>query len=1308
MSFLKPSAPGIVEPNEYGDRFPVSALQYGMLLHSLSAPEHGCYLQQKIVTLCESLNVAAFEDALIDLSRRHPVLRSTFEVGPEWAVQVVQRDARIAVEQHDWRELTFDAQRANLQDFLTSDRRRPFDFAGGAPMRFALFRLAEAHYEFVWSSHHALMDGRSYLTLLSELFDTYDAAVVGGSVTFAMRPPFSDYIRWLGELDDANASAFWRERLSGVTSTTLLPADAVATPTADAEVFAAHTIELGEGLAAALRRVADERGLTVNSLTQAAWTLLLSRASGCDNVVFGTTKSCRAAAPGGADIVGLCINTVPFAARIGAASTVSELASQLRQQQLTLRGFEQWSLAQIRECCAIPPGDPFFETVIVFEDFLLDRRLRARGGAWTNRSFRIEERSHYPLTLSAYLDDRLTLRLGYDRRRFLDTTGERILSYLAAVLETIATTPDAPVRDILRIAEYCELPPTGLKAAAVLGFINEADPPAIERDASPTKDEDDEAEWTVRLPPGIAGGDESLLALLLAFVARLSGEEAGHVDLRWPPAHHGYVPFRVPRLGPTCGIDELCADVGRTLGQRPHNFAGRGLPIAIERVAGSHGRVGLRPGTRLQVEILEGRSECRFRPATTGEREATSTISTRFRAFLSAAAAPAIDVTRLPVLSDEDRARIRNWNDTACEYPHDRCVHQLVTAQARRRPEAPAVAFDGRSLTYGELERQSSSLAVWLARTGVGRGSRVGVYLSRSERLITCLLAVMKSGAAYVPMDTTYPRERLTYMAVDSGVSVLLTESALRDHLPESDAAVVVIDEHWDAIVAARDEPCEGSAPEDVAYVIYTSGSTGSPKGVAVGHRALTNLLCAMAGRPGFTENDTLLAVTTVCFDIAALELLLPLVCGGAVELVSAVTARDPVALAARIAQSRPTVMQATPTTWKMLRVAGWSGDSNLRIFCGGEALAADLASELVPIAKEVWNLYGPTETTIWSSAARVESNRPVTIGRPIANTQFYVVDGRRELTPPGVAGELYIAGTGVALGYINRPALTQERFVPCPFGDSPGMMYRTGDVVRFLPDGNVTYVGRVDRQVKLLGYRIELGEVECTLRSHPSVRDAAAIVREDLDGDRRLIAYVVPNDSSSGTLRDADLREHLKSALPGYMIPSAFALLERLPLTLNGKVDYNALPHVAVPSVSGPPPADDLEQRLASIWCSVLGQEQIGLDDNFFEVGGNSLRALQVVARLRDSVSQSLGPGDLFVRPTIRAMAGYVSGRLAAEPRANSGWRNRRLEERNAVLDDLRRTRLDVTRRRDRMAPPSRSAGDHTSRPDSSRTPES
>jgi amino acid adenylation domain-containing protein/non-ribosomal peptide synthase protein (TIGR01720 family)/FkbM family methyltransferase len=629
--------------------------------------------------------------------------------------------------------------------------------------------------------------------------------------------------------------------------------------------------------------------------------------------------------------------------------------------------------------------------------------------------------------------------------------------------------------------------------------------------------------------------------------------------------------------------------------------------------------------------------------ATTAERTVRHLV-----AMLAAlAAAPDAPLSDLPLLTQAERQQLIEWNDTGAAAGADAplCLHELIAAQATRRPEAIAVVAAEGELSYGELDRRAGRLAHRLRRLGVGPEVLVGVAMERSLEMMVALLAVAKAGGAYVPLDPGYPAERLALILEDSGAPLVLTQERLQGRLPVGHARLWAIDQEEELAADAPEAslPLEGGAlPENAVYVIYTSGSTGRPKGVQVTHAALTNFLISMTERPGLSGDDALLAVTTLSFDIAGLELFLPLVNGARVLLVPREVAADGGRLRLALEKSRATVMQATPATWRMLLDAGWEGSPDLRILCGGEALPRDLAGRLLNRAASLWNVYGPTETTIWSTVERMAVGEgEVAIGRPIANTTVQLLSPRYEPVPAGVAGELCIGGAGLARGYLGRPDLTAERFVCDPAaglrGEPGARLYRTGDLARYRPDGRLEHLGRIDHQVKLRGFRIEPQEIEAALLRWGGVREAVVAVRGTGDR-RRLVAYLVgPGSDLSAT----EVRTYLESTLPAYMVPAAFVVLAELPRTPNGKVDRRALPEpeMARRTAGEDEPRTAGEALLARVWAAVLGVERVGIHDNFFELGGDSILSIQVVARAA-RLGWQIAPRQLFEHQTVASLA--------------------------------------------------------------------
>jgi amino acid adenylation domain-containing protein len=622
------------------------------------------------------------------------------------------------------------------------------------------------------------------------------------------------------------------------------------------------------------------------------------------------------------------------------------------------------------------------------------------------------------------------------------------------------------------------------------------------------------------------------------------------------------------------------------------------------------------------------------------------------------AAEPGRALARLPLMTAAERQSLVEWNDTQQPLPQ-LPLHQWFEAQALATPDAVAVVSNGRSCTYRELDRASAVVAHRLRRAGVQTQALVGVAVDRSIEMVASLLGVLKAGAAYLPLDPQFPKRRLQLIMDDANPRVVLTQRSLMESLPPSDAATIICDD----IFLDHESDAEASqevSTEDLAYVLYTSGSTGKPKGVEVPHGALVNLLASMQREPGFAANDRMLAVTTLSFDIAALEIFLPLVTGGQLVIATSDVAADPARLADLIHNSGCTVMQATPATWRALVDAGWSGQKRLKILCGGESLPRELADRLLTRGSSLWNLYGPTETTIWSTVHKVEAGEgPVPIGKPIANTKTFIVDEAGNAVPIGVTGELLIGSPGVARGYRNQAQLTASRFVTSPL--APGeRLYRTGDFARCRADGTIECLGRLDNQVKVRGFRIEVEEIEAALTKHADVAATAVKAWPDASGERSLTAYIVARHAPMPSA--AELRKFLKHSLPDYMVPSRFVALPGLPLTPNLKIDRNALsePKDAMPARDFQEPRDNVERKLAGIWREILGVQKVGAQDNFFDLGGHSLLVAKLTRRIEIEFGRSLPMAAVFYTPQLDQLAARLNevGRLRVIPVQPGGTR--------------------------------------------------
>jgi amino acid adenylation domain-containing protein len=667
-------------------------------------------------------------------------------------------------------------------------------------------------------------------------------------------------------------------------------------------------------------------------------------------------------------------------------------------------------------------------------------------------------------------------------------------------------------------------------------------------------------------------------------------------------------------------------------------------------------------GADLRLTVKEDSGQLVMALASATGRWAEGTLEDWLRLLrgflLAAAKTPETPLKLLPLLKKEEILSFyKTLNQTAAEFASQACVHDLIARQAERNPQAIAVVFGDKQLTYRELDEQSTQRGRHLLSMGAGPNHPVAICMERSEQLPVALLAVLKSGSCYVPLDPQHPRQRIALTLEECQPVAVLSDSIVAPSLIDNSVPVLGpilrMDETWPETQTSGPTAFPVS-PHDLAYIIYTSGTTGKPKGVRIQHRSLLNLLDANSRMPELHVGDRLLAVATISFDIATMDMLLPLSSGATLVVADRHAAGDPFALTALIEEHDITFLQATPFTWRLLVNSGWSGKPDLKMISGGEALPRDLANELLPLGRELWNCYGPTETTIYSGATRIQSGSGIVpLGPPISNTSFYVMDGGGRPVPAGVPGELCIGGVGVSPGYLQRPELTSQRFVPNTFAPEPGAtLFRTGDLVRVLNNTEIEFLGRLDHQVKLRGFRIELSEIESVLRTHPAVENATVILREDVPGEPRLVAYVtlhqekLPKDKPQAI----ELREHAARSLPEYMLPSRIITLAALPLTASGKIDRRALPLPEnVPGQTGGAPTpftapeNELEARILEIFREVLGQPSLGVTDSFFDYGGYSLLTARLFSHIHRALGQKLPISLLFDTPTARGLARII-----------------------------------------------------------------
>ena len=690
----------------------------------------------------------------------------------------------------------------------------------------------------------------------------------------------------------------------------------------------------------------------------------------------------------------------------------------------------------------------------------------------------------------------------------------------------------------------------------------------------------------------------------------------------------------------------------RSAGDAENNFA---LPVTVEKVKRLDDRETVGEG-EITLVISESESECRWiYDQERVDEESIRNLVRHFTTLLKGIAAnPECQVAYLPLLTKQERHQLLvEWNDNRTGYPKDQCIHQLFEAQVSRTPDAVALISGERRLTYRELNQRANQLANYLRTLGVGPELLVGICVERSVEMFIGLLGILKAGGAYVPLDPAYPKERLTLMLEDSQASVVLTQQKFAADLAEDVAQVICLDKDRKRIAQEGDEnPVSLTTGNNLAYVIYTSGSTGKPKGVAIEHRNTVSFLYWATSV--FTPKHLMgvLASTSVCFDLSVYEIFAPLSCGGKVILVENVLHLPTLPAAGEV-----TLINTVPSAiTELLRIKGVP-PSVLTVNLAGEPLKTDLVRQIYELGtvKEVFDLYGPTEDTTYSTFTLRDMGR-ATIGRPISNTQAYILDRYLQPVPAGIPGELYLGGDGLARGYLNRRELTDERFIGNPFSEeATARLYKTGDLTRFLPTGEIEYLGRIDNQVKIRGFRIELGEIEVALCGHPSVSESVVIAREDQPGDKRLAAYVVPNGQP---LQINELRSYLKQTLPDHMVPSAFVVLDELPLTANGKVNRKALP-APVSNLSESdrvfvPARDKSESQLVEMWEKILGVQPIGVTDNFFDLGGHSLQAVRMFAEVEKTFGKSIPLATLFVAGTVERIAAILRQEGWSEPESS------------------------------------------------------
>lgn len=1052
------------------DIYLLAPMQQGILFHTILAQQADPYFVQTSYTIRGELNPAALEAAGQAVLEQHPVLRAT----PVWEgrakpVQIVWRDVKLPFQFYDWRDLTSDEQQRRFDALLLEDFERGFTLTQPPLMRHTLVHLSDNVYKYILSHHHLLLDGWSSAVVTKEMLLAYEALSHNRGVDLETRRPFRDYINWLRQQDLSAAENYWRAQLEGFRTPTALGMrrwqlngnGSTAPETAWRDGFGEERYLLDQAVGLRLEEFARSQHVTVNTLAQSAWALLLSCYSGDADVLFGAVVSGRPSDLEGAEsMVGLFINTLPVRIRVRPEMRVGEWLREVQSKAVEARRYEYSPLAAVQRLSQIKVGSPLFESLLVFENYPVDKMLQERIGNLTISDVRGRERTGYPLTLIVgTAGEKLSLLAIYDQRRF----------------------------------------------------------------------------------------DPALVKSMLRHFETLLVNMTGNAQRR---------------------------------------------------------------------------------------------------------------VEELTLLSEDERSvLLSNPNGAIKSSPAT--ITELFKHQVRRTPGNIAVNCGDEQLTYRELDERAERLARELQRSGFGPESLVAVLLDRSVELIVVLLGILKSGAAYVPLDPSYPQQRIDDILRDSQARLLITRRSFAQRVPEQ-TRVLWLDDQREEVAESAGQISVDVTSDNLAYVIYTSGSTGRPKGVLITHSNVTRLLDATQHWFEFGEHDVWALFFSYAFDFSVWEIWGALLYGGRLVVVPHPTNRSPELFRELLRRENVTVLNQTASAFRHLMLVDGSSERvdfpalRLVIF-GGETLDfhsleswfADHGDEKPKLV----NMYGITETTVHVTyrvvtAHDVETMAGSMIGREMPDLRLYILDPQFQLLPAGIPGEMYVGGEGLARGYLNQPALTAERFIPDPFCAEPSArLYRTGDLARHLPGGDIEYLGRLDHQVKIRGYRVELGEIEAVVSRHPAVREAVVLAR-DAGGEQSLVAYLACHGQTNPTV--TELRAFMQSLLPDYMVPSSYVFLDSMPLTTNGKVDRKALPE---PDTIRPnleetfvAPTGAVESALAEIWAQVLGLERVGVHDNFFDLGGHSLLLMQLHGKLNEKFQTDISLVELFEYSTVYAQAKWLS----------------------------------------------------------------
>ena len=1277
---------------------PLSPLQTGLLfLMELLAESVDPYVIQVAVELSGEFELERLHRATQAALDRHANLRSAFTFGANGKpVQLIAHGVRVP-----WRVVT-EVPDAELPELLAADQRTGFDPALAPLLRFTVYRMASGRTQLVLTAHHILLDGWSMPLLMKDLLILY-ATRSDTSLLPAARP-YRDYLAWLSRQDRAATLAAWGNALTKAEPTLLAPA--LVRPALPDNGFGRTAFELSEAETAALTSFAAATEVTVDTVLQAAWGVVVAGITDREDVVFGVTVSGRPPQLDGVDaMVGLFVNTIPVRVRFDARTTVSQLLTELQAAQAALLEHHYLGLADIQ---ALAGGSELFDTLVAYESYPIDADgLRQAGSAVDGLvidGVNSVDYTHYPVTVRAELGAGLRVEVLYRGDAVADPAAQALTQrlrmvlgeFVAAPANSVAAVRDGGRPDVLTRVRYWRTTLAGLPDELTL-------PMDRPRSAAPSQVGGRvPLEIGVHLHHGLRRLAETrntsvftvVHAAFAVLVARLSGttdiaigtsvgETDNTVVLRNeydPGATFDELLVAVDSVDAAAfaNADVPFAQLVETLdpvqvpGRHPlfqiaiENVGPAADPLTVDLRLSLTERIG--PGGETKGVLVEFSYATDLFDATTVQG-----FADRFARILSAVVADAtVTVGDIELLGRYERTRLlREWNSRGAWVPAA-TLPELIADQSWRRPDAVAVRFGDTALSFAELRRRASRVARALIAAGAGPESLVAVAVPRTEELPVALLGVLFAGAAYLPIDITYPAQRLAFVLSHAVPVCVLTTAEQRADVPVGELPVILLEEttEFDDRPVSDVDRIAPLLPDHLAYVIYTSGSTGVPKGVGVAHRNVVELCANSQPLFGFDDTDVWTLFHSFAFDFSVWELWCALATGGTVVVVDYTTTRAPELFRELLIRERVTVLNQTPSAFYQLieadRAAADTGGFALRhVVFGGEALDLRQLRRWYERhdadAPRLVNMYGITETTVHVSFLaldkQIADSPDSLIGRALPGLDGYVLDQRLHPVPVGTPGEVYIAGAQLSRGYLGRPGLAGVRFVANPFGAPGSRMYRTGDLGRWHRFDDVTglaYAGRSDQQIQLRGFRIELGEIESALLRCPGVSQAVVSVRSTERLGDQLVGYVVP---TAGAIVDPDeLRVQVAEFLTGYMVPAVIAVLDVMPLTPNGKLDRRAFPEPAFVAREYRTPATPIEETVADVFAEVLGLDRYGMDDNFFERGGNSLIATKLTARLSSVLGEKIPVMRIFTAQTpadflaerARRATGQVEGEVA------------------------------------------------------------